>query len=798
MKKKLFVEHLLIYAFIIYFFITFLPIPWGISTGLDPSWQYAISYASDQKMTFGKEIIFTYGPLGFLIHGSATESNFQAILSFRWAIHLILSIIFGIEIFRNYHKKDLISLSIIIFFMFSFEVLNGSTDYALLLIFLMLLPYEINFRRQYQVILCSSLLGILAGICLTMKFTLGVSIFGASLLYYIGNILNITRSNTTSFLHKPLIFIISSILTLHVTLNVLSQNSASVIEYLKNCLEISSGYSTAMSIVGSAWETASAIFFLTLILVLLVTKSINNRDSMGYNLALAFISWIAFKHGFVRQDAHVLIFVSFVPFVVYLCLRQSNNNNLRLRKAILSTTAQVISILVILIYLFIPSPFGQVVPNFRSIIKESLFMTTFTQKLNYIFHVDVSKIIAPYRENLFGARLPIHVMNEIKDKIIDVIPWEISLIPANNLMWQPRPVFQSYSAYTSSLDNLNAESILMKKRDYILYNFQSIDGRHPFFDEPETFFYVFCNYTVSPDISGYVNTDAIKNIMILRKREKSICSPSSTVNLHHSILWKNDFQLNTPSNTLVRASIKFNYSLIGKIYKTLFRLPPIYIKVIDSSQGSSQYRIVPDNAPNGIIINFLPQDPDDVLAMFRGDLPIPVKRISFSTSNYLLFSKFIDIKLLTSTFMDEMFSFKYKNENYQNLDLKDTEFKTSFIDGYDGWLDNSGTIELDKNKVNNESIYIKGWAYKKGSNRKKEIILITHDSNHIISVGQTGRSRYDVSAHFQDSSYDYSGWRIHIPLSKLPRGLHTIRAWIYEPSRHIAVPIRGEYKILIY
>ncbi|MBE9259370.1 hypothetical protein, partial [Dolichospermum sp. LEGE 00246] len=54
----------------IYVFIASLPLPSPIQMGLDPSWSYAISQANQKQLIFGKEIIFTYGPLGYLITGA--------------------------------------------------------------------------------------------------------------------------------------------------------------------------------------------------------------------------------------------------------------------------------------------------------------------------------------------------------------------------------------------------------------------------------------------------------------------------------------------------------------------------------------------------------------------------------------------------------------------------------------------------------------------------------------------------------------------------------------------------------
>src|SRR4051794_27622935 len=34
--------------------------------GLDPSWQIALHMAASDRLTYGRDVVFTYGPLGFL------------------------------------------------------------------------------------------------------------------------------------------------------------------------------------------------------------------------------------------------------------------------------------------------------------------------------------------------------------------------------------------------------------------------------------------------------------------------------------------------------------------------------------------------------------------------------------------------------------------------------------------------------------------------------------------------------------------------------------------------------------
>ena len=43
------------------------------------------------------------------------------------------------------------------------------------------------------------------------------------------------------------------------------------------------------------------------------------------------------------------------------------------------------------------------------------------------------------------------------------------MVPANGWRWSPRPVFQSYSAYTPALDQLNASHLASRESaDHIL------------------------------------------------------------------------------------------------------------------------------------------------------------------------------------------------------------------------------------------------------------------------------------------------------------------------------------------
>jgi hypothetical protein len=61
---------------------------------------------------------------------------------------------------------------------------------------------------------------------------------------------------------------------------------------------------------------------------------------------------------------------------------------------------------------------------------------------------------------------------------VDILPWDITDLVANNLKYKPRPVIQSYSAYTEALQDLNkAHFDSSKSPSYVVINSQSIDRR---------------------------------------------------------------------------------------------------------------------------------------------------------------------------------------------------------------------------------------------------------------------------------------------------------------------------------
>lgn len=707
----------------IYVFIASLPLPSPIQMGLDPSWAYAISQAAQKQLIFGKEIIFTYGPLAYLISGATLHENFFQIIIFRWFVYLLLFIVTILRIvtLKSLIQQILIGLSIIfsLFIGTPYIGVGMSTDYQILFIFLVILSFD-NFIKKHPRLLFL-LLGAVSGFCALTKLTLGIYTFGLVNLFLLVNIYQSFRNKSKielvnyvfaiinsglAFISITLIFlapdqfllslnkiminlliaggmgvsvglvqklikkkseskgkivaklcnifrnnlllpwlvfyVIYCLLLVH---TIFFSESPSLIDYLKNSLEISSGYSSAMSIFGFTKfnffkiQLAIAIsdFFLIIWLMFLITK----EGYLNLSLSLFFVIFLSFKHGFVRQDGHVVVFAIVVPLVTSLLI-------LRISKFRHQKISYYFFAYILIASLLISFPY--ISPRNQA---KTLMPKQAINNLSYLFDINNLRLTIDKetRGNLADVQLPDNVKNLVNGKTIDIIPWEISLVPANQLNWKPRPIFQSYSAYTKTLDNFNFESMSKLPRDYIFYNFTSIDGRHPFFDEPKTFSYVFCNYEPSGDVPDFIKTHKLSNIVLLEKRQLSRCLPDSLGEIS-SIPWNNAYSIEVGNGKIIRAKVKFQYSLLGKIYKTLFRSPPVMMKIsyVDNSQNT--YRIIPENSENGVIVSHLPKDDNEALLFLRGQLPAKVKSFSFQTSNSLLYVPKIELSFLSNKLLD--------------------------------------------------------------------------------------------------------------------------------------------------
>ncbi|TVR05286.1 MAG: hypothetical protein EA395_15875 [Phormidium sp. GEM2.Bin31] len=669
--------------------------------GVD-SWTYALSYLPRRDISFGRDVIYTYGPFGYLVSGSLLPENYQQVTGFKVMVHTLFLGLAAVQFWR------IKSLGGRLFFVLSLLGAYHSLvalDYLLVLGYLLVLSWFPPLRGRKGLAI-AVLLGSWAGFSALVKFTAGAMTFGAWLMYWLGHLYPLYHSKqrgqrlqealvilvtatgsamavTFVGLHgdmgegvlrllpsaaialvwgwgtqrylkgkprwsnfRPSLGWFSSLAVFAITLTgvVLMTQRPSMLGFVLGSLQVSSGYSSAMSLIGPSAELGLAIAMVVILLTLFV-RSVTGR-SLGLFLALTFILWIVLKHGFVRQDAHVFMFFFVTPFLLSVAQQQRS----RRPTGRLAGVVMLLMLAIMGVYWQFPGVFGH--PK----IGWNLSQIHQPQRvLNRLAYLDSSQVFAEVQVATNHMLSPLRLSDEVRayldEKPVDVIPWELALMPANDLNWQPRRTLQSYTAYTTHLDTWTAEGLREQPPAAILYDFIDLDGRHPFVSEPATLFEVFSQYQLSPQFPEFIPTELYPNLMLLEPRSQPRPWLESPEGERRSLSWNEPMTLPQMQGQMLRGAIAIKESFLGKIIKTLLRAAPVRMRVTYEDGSDGVYRILPTTSENGVILSHLPRSAEEGLAFWQGlelpNLPLPaaVESIAFETDNPLIYRSQIEVTL---------------------------------------------------------------------------------------------------------------------------------------------------------
>ena len=230
-----------------------------------------------------------------------------------------------------------------------------------------------------------------------------------------------------------------------------------------------------------------------------------------------------------------------------------------------------------------------------------------------------SRVRAPLRTAFEAFRedeaLPANDLAEIAAASVDVYPWDISLIAANQLRWSPRYVLQSYQAFHPALDVIGAEHYNRPQAPrFILYRHQSIDDQHPCLVDPRTWLAIYRWYdlrTVFP---------REKDLLLLERRSaprfgQPLLIGSQTIEIGQEILLP---KLDEEQLILLEADL--DLTLLGKLKEQLYKIEPPSVRINYKDGQIEEHRLVWKNLATrpGALVSQLPRNPNAARIMFQG------------------------------------------------------------------------------------------------------------------------------------------------------------------------------------
>lgn len=426
--------------------------------GLDQSWVYALNNIQiNGDYIFGKDVFFTYGPLGYLMYPVASHAVVWKALLF--IIFLISSFLFALFGLKINDKADvflgLITISAIYLQCNMYEFLP------------VLLSAVCLYGREKFKYPSFILLNLTALLMLFVKFNLGV-------IYIATLVCLLIVSRFKHALTSALIWIVGLFCAIHFYFGDVSV----FINWFKVTFNIASGFSEAMLL----WRYAIHQIYLVLAFIIIglyFNLWLKHKEFSKLFFVMLPAVFFTFKAGFVRADMHMLAFFNFILLIVPL----------------LYLTVKDISVKKLCIMYI----YALVLPV--QCISSDCFVTSV-----------IKSVKAQKTDISYEYTLPKQWVEKIGNSKVEILPIELLYLEKNNLNAHFNPILQLYSVYTKSLDDLSAQNYKDKKTDYIIIdNNEDIDRRNMIFDTPATWDAIRENYSIVSCRSGKILLSKLNN-----------------------------------------------------------------------------------------------------------------------------------------------------------------------------------------------------------------------------------------------------------------------------------------------
>ena len=451
--------------------------------GIESSWHLALQDAADRGLLAGSELVFTYGPLGFLEVSGVTDGS-TAVLSALYTV--LIRALLGATLVWAASRSFPLPVAAVLALAVTALTPAAVAPLTITLVWCLVLLQDGGDRLRTAVLVGG---GVLSGIVFLIKLNVGLTL---PLLMLI-TALALDRGRA----RNVLTFLTAFVPTVVVLWFASGQTFGNVDDFASSSAEIISGYSEAMAIEAPYvnWDRTAAGAMIVALLggAFLATRHLPAARRAGALLVVAVTTFAIAKQGYVRHDfIHVEMFLGVIA-APWLALRWS-------------AWARVAPVAAVAIILALS-------PKVTSLgMDDRLVPRLAVEQLRAL--VDPSRraeLRDAGRERLAAEYgVPAGMLSLIGDRPVHASPWETNLVWAYDLNWRPLPVFQDYSAYTAGLDDLNAEALAAADGpDRILRHLgpdgapPAIDNRYPPFEAPASTRAMLCNFRALQTTARY-------------------------------------------------------------------------------------------------------------------------------------------------------------------------------------------------------------------------------------------------------------------------------------------------------
>jgi hypothetical protein len=563
--------------------VAFVP-PFG---GLESSWNAALYMAAHRGLGFGSQIVFTYGPLGFLRTPFLWYGDL-GVLAFLY--HVVINALFSISLVWALRRTLNAAAAVLLTYFVLIAALNFDVPLALATVWCLIALSPSPQRPPFA----SSLVlfgGAVLGAIETLVSPRSGPVICAMCV--------ITLLAQERWRRNVPIFVACWGLGFMLLWFLTGQEISNLPDFVQNGAQIVSGYSEAMGlqcVVCWAVTPASSSLYLPATLLLgaalvaaAAISSAPGRPRLAAAAVTGVVTFTMFKEAVVRADfGHTWGFFAMVAGVgaaLAFGRRRLVAVGVVAALAVLSIESQPAL-----------APIG----------------------LSPIDHVrqashEVHTLLSPARRKsiamslrgalIHGYRLDPTTLGLLRGHTVHVDPWEAAVAWWYRLKWHPLPVFQDYSAYTAALDRLNANAlrsqngpqrILREHTAYMRTRRESIDSRFVAWDPPAQTLTMLCNYVPLRTTDSW---------QVLGKVPDRCGAPQQISSIHTH--YGNTVRIPpAKAGGLLYAKVHgAGVSGLERLRTLLYRAKFRYVRI----NGTTTYRLVPGTAADGLLMNTSPK-----------------------------------------------------------------------------------------------------------------------------------------------------------------------------------------------
>ncbi|MCD6012678.1 MAG: hypothetical protein K0Q79_2540 [Flavipsychrobacter sp.] len=568
----------------------------------DGGWMTSLNLAIRDHLVFGRDFVFTYGPLGLIsTRCNLYTSNF---------LFLVADLFFAAGCFHfiyNYvmRHKGWFWLALVAMLIFR------TTAFSQCLFVIFIIYAALNFLNNFRSYFELGYFAVAGVLLFFIKINYGVLVIAALSVFVV--MLAITSYRRLLFLLLVSGGLFAAIcFTTHID----------IAGYLRYSLTMAAQYDEA-----GYWPIKRKEFiYLSGLSVLLVLVGVLcyylyrswrqktfDRNKLLFLGCIGATTLVLYRNAFTRADFyHYGEYFATMPFwaltIVVLC---------GLQKHVLPRVVVVVFVLV--------SSYNLMSPDITD--------DTLLPKLKanyYLAYYSPLEYVKGIFEKREKAMDPIRLLDKdkleyIDKKTIDIIPWEVELLHYHDLNYHPRPMPVT-GGYAGVFDSLNADFFTKPGRPEVvmIQNFP-IDYKYFFWEESRSktalrLNYRYIDYARVNNWSGALKDGYFDTYLLLQPRGDSQVQPQFEKIATQTLKLGDTLHLNYAPDEAIYITAHFEYTFQGKLRRMFYQPPNLNVAFRYEDGGISDYRASIPSLKDPALANKGILTQEEMMYFFAGDI----------------------------------------------------------------------------------------------------------------------------------------------------------------------------------